>query len=148
VDKTGFRPHHVAISVRDVPQTLDFYGLFGFEEVVHWTAQDNSLQIIHLLKDGFCLEVFCYATNGAAAPCEFELGNDLEQLGVKHFAIHVPDLRKTHAALMDLGHPVSDIRRGRTEVDYFFVRDPDGIWFELVQEERNLDPSAPRRLTS
>ena len=31
-----------------------------------------------------------------------------------------------------------DITKGRTEIDYFFIKDPDGILVEIVQDDRGL----------
>jgi catechol 2,3-dioxygenase-like lactoylglutathione lyase family enzyme len=66
------------------------------------------------------------------------VGNDLETVGVKHLALRVPSVREARATLEQTGAVVTDTARGRTGIDYFFVRDPDGIWVEIVQDDRAI----------
>lgn len=145
---TGFSLHHLALSARDLDKTRDFYERFGFRLVLLWEAADKSLRIAHLaLPGGPVLELFEYDANRDGPPSSFEVGNDLEIVGVKHFGLQVDDIHAVHRAFMEEGcGELTDVKRGRTEIDYFFVRDPDGIWVEVVQDERVLDPAAPRHL--
>ncbi|MGH2718962.1 MAG: VOC family protein [Actinomycetota bacterium] len=142
--------HHVAISVADLDRTLSFYRHLGFRCALTWRAPDGSLTIAHLrLPTGFLLEVFCYTANTAAAPAERAAGNDLEAIGVKHLGLRVPDLGPAHQAMLASGAgDCTPITRGRTGIDYFFVRDPDGLWVEVVQDDRDLDPDRPVDLRS
>jgi glyoxylase I family protein len=140
--------HHVAISVRDLKSTLDFYRRFGFELVLRWDAPDDSLSIAHLVgAGGVVLEVFRYSANADELMPNLEVGNDLERIGVKHFGFKVSDIRTTHREMSaEFGQRVTDIQHGRTGIDYFFVCDPDGLWVELVQDDRALDATNPTYL--
>ena len=132
-----FRTHHVAISVRDVGVTTEFYRLFGFEPV--FRMDDVDLSIAHLARpDGLMLEVFRYPANEGAPRLHADAGNDMESLGVKHFAFRVDDVHSVHGALVERGHEVTDVRHGRADVDFFFVADPDGMWVEILQDDRDL----------
>ncbi len=107
-----FRTHHVSISVRDLVASIEFYRLFGFEPV--FRMDDVDLSIVHLARpDGLLLEVFRYPENEVAPPLRLGAGNDMEQVGVKHFAFHVDDVHAARAELVESGHEVTEVRHGR-----------------------------------
>jgi glyoxylase I family protein len=141
-----FAPHHVAISVRDLDATAEFYGVLGFRMRLKWKDRDGSLTIAHFATpDGYFLEAFAFAENASQPPLDLAMGNDLPSVGVKHFSFAVDDLHATHAELLERGiDSASEIGRGRTEMDFFFVRDPDGMWIEITQDARDLSSDEPR----
>lgn len=143
----AFREHHVAISVRDADRTRTFYEAFGFRPVLRWRS--TELTVEHLqLPGGYLLEVFAYAANAGLPIDEAPVGNDLAAVGLKHLALRVADAAAVRAALAASGlGTVSELVRGRTGIDYFFVQDPDGLWVEVVQDNRVLDPEHPADLT-
>ena len=123
--------------MRDADATVAFYRSFGFEPV--FRMDDVDLTIVHLARaDGVILEVFRYPQNADAAPLRSEPGNDMERVGVKHFALQVDDVRSVRDALARSGHEVTDVRHGRAGVDFCFVADPDGMWIEVLQDDRDL----------
>jgi glyoxylase I family protein len=137
-----FKPHHWALSVRDIDESAAFYSIFGFKLVLRWVAQDRSLTIAHLSRnDNFILELFEYQSNKGIDPNRPAVGNDLECLGVKHIAFKVASLPDVAAEFeeMQCGE-MTEIQHGRTGIDYFFVADPDGNWVEIVQDDRILSP--------
>ena len=134
-----FRAHHCTLSVADLDRSAAFYAVFGFRPAVRWQADDASLQIAHLVLDGFILELFCYASNAHAATADGGIGNDLEIIGVKHVALSVRSLREARSHLVAHGivaGSMTETTHGRTGIDYFFVRDPDGLWVEVVEDHR------------
>jgi catechol 2,3-dioxygenase-like lactoylglutathione lyase family enzyme len=143
-----FGAHHVAISVRDLDATAAFYGVLRFRLRLLWQARDGSLKIAHFANpDGYFLEAFAYADNATLPPLDLALGNDPSSIGVKHFSFAVHDLQATRAELIEQGvKSVTEIGRGRTEMDFFFVQDPDGIWVEITMDDRNLSSDEPRFL--
>lgn len=133
----NFSFHHVAISVSDAPRSMAFYSNFGFHKVAEWCAPDQSLRIIHMKLDGMLLELFEYRDFHAAPLHTAELQSDLEVIGCKHFGLRVASLTDVVAELQENGlHPVSEIKRGRTGPLYCFYKDPDGIFVELLQDDR------------
>ena len=139
--------HHTAISVADLARTRAFYECFGFRLVAQWESAGGSLTIAHLrLPTGYLLEVFQYAKNAGVAKAALGAGNNLEDVGVKHIGLRVDNLAEIRAGLTGRGHECTAIRAGRTGIDYFFVRDPDGLWVEVVQDHRALDPAQPIHL--
>jgi len=146
---TDYRPHHIAFTVRDLEASKSFYGYFGFRLVAEWSAQDTSLTISHLRRDnGFVLEFFHYAANAEQQQPTFTVGNNLPEVGVKHLGFSVEDLAATREEILAAGiGEVTEITRGRTLVDYFFVRDPDGMYVEVVNDARDLDELRPLLLS-
>ncbi len=140
-----FRPHHCAISVRDIPESAAFYGIFGFKLILRWAAPDNSLTIVHIATDdGFILELFQYEQNCMLGPARLAVGNDLECLGVKHIAFKVDDIFGAAEEFRRMKYgEMTEIRDGRTGIRYFFVADPDGNWVEITQDNRALNPDNP-----
>jgi len=135
-----FSFHHVALSVSDLERSTAFYSLFGFEPVFRWHADDDSLAIQHLKRGEALLELFCYAESVDEAVSARDLGNDLPRIGVRHFGLRVDDIAVALTALNRLGLANGvEVTHGRTGIDYFFIRDPDGIFVEVVQDSRKLD---------
>jgi len=135
--------HHVAISVADLPASIEFYEFLGFRTVFTWNAEDRSLTLVHMVEEaGQLLELVHYAEHRST---EWPpVGNDLRQIGVKHLALRTDDLPGLHTALVARGiNEITDIQHGRTRFDLFFVRDPDGFWVEMLDDRRRLDPATP-----
>ena len=134
-----FSLHHVALSVTDLDRSIAFYTSLNFEPVYRWLADDEMLRIAHLKQGELLLELFCFENRSAAPLTSKELASDLPRIGIKHFGLRVADI---HSALQQfqkqgLAEDVSVVH-GRTGIDYFFIKDPDGILLEIVQDDREL----------
>ena len=134
-----FSLHHVALSVSDLDATIAFYTALDFEPVYRWHAEDGKLMIVHLKQGEFLLELFCFEDPSPAPLSSQELASDLPRVGIKHFGLRVADI---HAALAQLqAQGLADdvqVVKGRTGIDYFFIKDPDGILLEIVQDDRQF----------
>lgn len=135
-----FTFHHVALSVSDIERSAAFYSHFGFEQVRVWEADDSSLRIVHLKNGAALLELFGYRDYEALPEAAKNLDSDLRVVGTKHFGLHVQDIHAVYDRLRNEGIPIeSELRMGRTGIEYFFMKDPDGILFELVEETGNFE---------
>ncbi len=131
-----FNIHHIAISVSNIQKAIEFYSLFGFKEVASY--KDENLEIKHLYLNGFILEVFSFKDYKKREI--LNLWEDLKILGVKHFALKVNDIEKARDFFIEKGIISEDtkINKGRTGILYFFIKDPDGNFVEIIQDDRSF----------
>lgn len=134
-----FSAHHISMSVSNADKSLAFYEQLGFEKVYEWQAEDLSLKILHLRLGEIVLEIFNYPSPQEAPRSTQTLATDLKRIGIKHFALKVTDIGAAKEKLQALDF-IGDveINRGNTGIDYFFIKDPDGIFIEIVQDDRNI----------
>lgn len=136
--------HHVALSVREISTSTEFYGAFGFKVLRSWVSEDGTLAIAHLLLDTSVLELFCFRNNVAIPATATSLESDLPVIGTKHFGLRVEDVEAFAEALRGRGvEALEPPKLGRTGIKYFFVRDPDGILVELVEDHAIPWPDSP-----
>ena len=118
---------HVAIRVKDVAQTLDFYvGKLGMREMVR-LDRDGRLWLLYLrITDTQFLEVFPEGVGERAA--------EREAVGFNHICLEVGDidaeLRELQAAGVAL---IRDKQMGADGNWQAWIEDPDGHRIELMQ---------------
>jgi len=127
-----YKIHHPAITVRNVEQSIAFYGLLGYEVVHREDDHYGSILIIMKLAGSY-IEFFSWPQNDDAEPFEYPLANDVEQLGIRHLAWQVDNMEAAMDDLLQKGVPPDRISRGRGLGNYFFVKDPDGLWIEVLE---------------
>lgn len=130
-------PHHVAISVTEINQSIDFYEKLGFKKVHYFESEDSKVKIAHLKLNELFLEIFEFSDNeGSLKYSQDKAGAD--SIGVKHLALKTDDIYKTLSLMIEAGlaGESTEVVMGRTNVLYFFIRDPDNIWVEIVQDDR------------
>jgi lactoylglutathione lyase len=118
---------HVAIKVKDIDRSLDFYvNKFGFEEMFR-LDRDGELWIVYLrVTDDQYLELFP-GGSGDRAP-------NAEAVALNHICLQVSDIDQVIADLAANGVPLS--RPKKMGVDHnlqAWVEDPDGNRIELMQ---------------
>ncbi len=133
-----FYIHHVCISVSDIEKSTQFYRYFGFEEVADYTAEDGSFRIKHLKLGDFIIELFWFSDHTPAV--RKDLWDDLKTGGYRHIAFKVEDIHEILEKLKKdkVADTKTQVNKGRTGILYFFIRDPDGNFVEIVQDDRNL----------
>jgi lactoylglutathione lyase len=118
---------HIAIRVKDIGRSLDFYvNTFGFDEMFR-LHRDGRLWIVYLrVTDDQFLELFPDGIGGRAP--------DAEAVALNHFCLSVDDMDSVIAQLADKGVPLSRPKKvGPDQNLQAWVEDPDGNRIELMQ---------------
>jgi len=133
-----FSIHHVALTVKDLDKSIEFYSLFGFKPITSPISIDENLKVVHLKKDNFILEIFSFER--LKPHNKNELLKDLKKAGFRHIAFKVDDINKVLMKMKEYGLAKEDItvKKGKTGILYFFITDPDGNFVEIVQDNREL----------
>lgn len=118
---------HVAIRVKDIDRSLDFYvNKLGFQEMFR-LDRDGKLWIVYLrITDDQYLELFPEGVG--------ERGPGVDDVGFNHMCLAVDDLDGAIAELAAHGVPLS--RPKKVAVDrnaQAWIEDPDGNRLELMQ---------------
>ena len=130
---------HTMIRVADPEATVKFFGLIGLEEVQRFDSEQGRFTLIFLAPPGQAgvAEVeltYNWPPEDGSAPENYEGGRNFG-----HLAYRVDNIYETCQRLMDAG---VTINRPPRDGHMAFVRSPDGISVELLQEG-NLPPQEP-----
>jgi lactoylglutathione lyase len=124
---------HTMIRVSDPVATVDFFRLIGLEEVRRFDSEQGRFTLIFL------------AAPGQEGVAEVELTHNWDAetytggRNFGHLAYRVENIYETCQRLMDAG---VTINRPPRDGHMAFVRTPDGISIELLQDGR-LEPREP-----
>lgn len=129
-----FNINHVTLSVANLDKTLTFYQKFGFK--INKEYHDQDVDIVILSLNNVSIELFHYVNHNDLPEHSKDLTLDLKTVGNKHFALGVKDIN--HAKLFveenGLSSTPIEIKFGRLKKNYFFIKDPDGILLEIIEE--------------
>jgi lactoylglutathione lyase len=129
---------HSMIRVTDPEATVAFFGLIGLKEVRRFDSEQGRFTLIFLAAEGQeGLAEVELTYNWSPEDGEAEAYDGGRNFG--HLAYRVDDIYATCAKLMEAG---VTINRPPRDGHMAFVRSPDGISVELLQEGR-LEPAEP-----
>lgn len=131
-----FNFNHVAISVTNAEESIEFYKKFGFKEFKSWKAEDESIKINMLKLNNIVLEIFCYKVYTKLPETAKTTVTDLPVLGTKHFALGVDNIEEAKEFVIknEIANDI-EIKVGRLGKPYFFIKDPNGILLEIIEED-------------
>jgi lactoylglutathione lyase len=130
---------HSMIRVTDIDATVDFFRMIGLEEVRRFDNEKGRFTLVFLAapgQDGLAEVELTYnwPAEDGSAPEEYAGGRNFG-----HLAYRVEDIYETCQRLMDAG---VTINRPPRDGHMAFVRSPDGISVELLQDG-HLPPQEP-----
>ena len=130
---------HTMIRVTDPVATVDFFKLIGLEEVRRFDVEAGRFTLIFLAAPGQAgvAEVeltYNWPSEDGSAGEDYTGGRNFG-----HLAYRVENIYDTCAALAAAGHI---IHRPPRDGHMAFVKSPDGISIELLQEG-HLEPAEP-----
>jgi lactoylglutathione lyase len=133
--KMGLRYLHVMVRVLDLEASMGFYRLLGLEEIRRYESQEGRFTLVYLAPPG-----------QPEAPLELthnwdgDEGLPADSRHFGHLAYGVDDIYATCAHLQANGVIINrPPRDGRMA----FVRSPDNISIELLQNGAALAPAEP-----
>ncbi len=130
-----FNFNHVTISVGNLEKTINFYKKFGF--IIHKEYHDENVDIVMLKLNNMILEIFHYIENNKLPEHSKNLNIDLKTIGNKHFGLGVKDIEIAKKFIEEnkLNDDEIIINKGRLGKPYFFIKDPNGILMEIIEED-------------
>jgi catechol 2,3-dioxygenase-like lactoylglutathione lyase family enzyme len=129
--------HHVAITASSFEQSITFYKKLGFEVLFTKDTPEIGKRLALLGLGDLKLELFWWADNIDHPAHRETIGNNIKEIGQKHFAIRVDSITQTAEWLAKLNIAIaSDPSEGDAGYKFLFIRDPDGIWIEYVQDNK------------
>jgi len=128
---------HTAISVSSLKESINFYErIFGFKCIKKFYIETLNANACFLKINKFILEVFEFINYNPLPNYRKTLIDDLKTIGVKHFAFKVDNIEKIYYSLKEKKVDfATDIRLGGSGLRYFFIKDPDGILVEIIENE-------------
>jgi catechol 2,3-dioxygenase-like lactoylglutathione lyase family enzyme len=123
-------PHHIGLVVGDTRKSIAFYESLGFSvETAMEPAPGRSITFMRLGE--FQLELFGYAEKPTMPPPA-----EGPRTGFRHFALKTGGIDAVLAELKSKGLVAGDaqVREVMDRYKLLFLRDPDGIEIEVMQE--------------
>ena len=129
---------HSMIRVTDVDATIAFFDLLGLKEVKRFSSEQGRFTLVYLAapgdEDAQVELTYNWPPEDGSAAESYDGGRNFG-----HIAYRIDNIYATCQRLMDAG---VTINRPPRDGHMAFVRTPDGISIELLQDGR-LDPAEP-----
>ena len=121
---------HILIVVKDLEDTIRFYGHLGFRHVETINRPNDKVGLME--KDGLKLELM-KLPDGEETHRRPRRNSDI---GFRHIGFKVEDVQEVYEGLRDRirfdGPPVSSAGRGDRKI--LFFKDPNGVELHFIQE--------------
>ncbi len=135
---------HVALQVRDLQASIDFYEKLGFPEFLRLNNDDGDPWIVYLrVTDDFYFELFPGPDTGWVKK---------GQTGVHHLSLESANLDETVQHLEEVGIPLESPLKNKRGVDGnrgCWIVDPDGNRIELMEMDAQcIQREALKKLAS
>lgn len=126
---------HTMVRVKDLDASIRFFGLLGLKETRRWDNEGGRFTLVFMAPEGQedCPVELTYNWDG-----DDGLPSDSRHFG--HLAYRVENIYDMCQHLMDNG---VTINRPPRDGHMAFVRSPDNISIELLQEGDSLAPAEP-----
>jgi len=130
-----FTFNHVTLCVSDMNKSIKFYENFGF--AIEKQYETEETKIVWMKSNNIILEMFWYKTHEELPEHSKTLNKDLMTIGNKHFGLGVKSLEEAIEFIKknNLYDNEIIINEGRMGKRYFFIKDPDNILFEIIEEK-------------
>jgi glyoxylase I family protein len=124
--------HHIAITVKSIKESVDFYvNIFGFVVVKKFERRDMKAKAVFIELDGFYIEIWQFDDVKEAN----NILNDIKVLGIRHIAFEVNNLENVIVELRQKGLKFSKPMIGASGHNYSFTTDPNGIALEFYEKK-------------
>ncbi|WP_299849274.1 VOC family protein [uncultured Roseovarius sp.] len=126
---------HTMVRVKDLEASVKFFKLLGLKETRRWDNEGGRFTLVFLAPEGQedCPVELTYNWDGDEG-----LPSDSRHFG--HLAYRVGNIYEMCQHLMDNGVVIN---RPPRDGHMAFVRSPDNVSIELLQEGENLPPAEP-----
>ncbi|SLN66819.1 Lactoylglutathione lyase [Roseovarius albus] len=126
---------HTMVRVKDLEESIKFYGLLGLKETRRWDNEGGRFTLVFMAPEGQeeCPVELTYNWDGDDA-----LPDDSRNFG--HLAYEVENIYEMCQHLSDNG---VEINRPPRDGWMAFVKSPDNISIELLQADKALAPAEP-----
>ena len=125
---------HIALRVRDLDKSVDFYTKLGYPEFLRLTRENGETWIVYMrMADDLYIELF------PGGPKD-QMNTPPEHTGVTHLSVMIDDADKAEEHLKKVGIPLMRPRNPGRSLDRnrgMWVEDPDGNRIEIMEMAPN-----------
>jgi catechol 2,3-dioxygenase-like lactoylglutathione lyase family enzyme len=128
---TPTKYNHTALSVRDLEESIEWYGeFFGLKELSRMTIPHNGFKLAFIGNENFTLELFCVPGANPLPEGRSHPDTDNCTLGVKHMCFAVDNNREFIQNLKERGVKIA-FEPPNMPSYAAFINDPTGNIIEI-----------------